>query len=206
MPATAPKNPNGDRPPAEPWEADPGWTQQQRAAYEAYRDMEDRSLAKVARLRGTGMTIMSRWCMNGEWVRRARSWDAEVDRRRREAFLAENETAAIDLAHRAAEQQEALLAPARALLVRLRTMREAGEDPFAGLSAAELVRLSAAAGRAFAQVAQVERLARGLSTENVAGHDGGPLMAEVARKSDAELEAYLLGRAEEAASREGQPS
>jgi hypothetical protein len=52
------------------------------------------------------------------------------------------------------------------------------------------VRLSATAGRAFAQVVQVERLARGLSTEN----GGQPLVPpEVERKSTEELRAYLVG-------------
>jgi hypothetical protein len=64
-------------------------------------------------------------------------------------------------------------------------------DPFEGVSAAELVRLSAATGRVFAQVVQVERLARGLSTQSV----GDALVPpEVERKSTAELEAYLTGR------------
>jgi hypothetical protein len=59
------------------------------------------------------------------------------------------------------------------------------------MSAAELVRLSATTGRVFAQVVQVERLARGLSTQNVGDELVPP---EIERKSRAELEAYLTGR------------
>jgi hypothetical protein len=56
----------------------------------------------------------------------------------------------------------------------------------------EVLRLTATAARAFAQVAQVKRPAQGLSTENYGGHDGGPLVpAEVERKSTAELVQYL---------------
>jgi hypothetical protein len=72
-----------------------------------------------------------------------------------------------------------------------------GGEPFQELSLAELVRLTATAGRAFAQVAQVERLAHGLSTENRGGHDSAAIVPlDVQRKSTAELEAYLTGRAE----------
>ena len=57
--------------------------------------------------------------------------------------------------------------------------------------------LTATAGRAFAQVSQVERLAHGLSTENRGGPDGAPIVPlDVQRTSTAELEAYLTGRAE----------
>lgn len=53
-----------------------------------------------------------------------------------------------------------------------------------------------AAARALQSAQQVERLARGVTTDNVGGYDGGPLAPpEVERKSVAELEAYLTGRA-----------
>jgi hypothetical protein len=53
-----------------------------------------------------------------------------------------------------------------------------------------------AAARALQSAQQVERLARGVSTDNVGGYDGGPLVpSEIERKTTAELEAYLTGRA-----------
>ena len=69
-------------------------------------------------------------------------------------------------------------------------MAAENRDPFEGMSAAELVRLSATTGRVFVQVVQVERLARGLNTQN-----GGDALVppEIERKSTAELEAYLTG-------------
>ena len=70
---------------------------------------------------------------------------------------------------------------------------EGGGEPFQDLSLAELVRLSSTAGRAFAQVAQVERIAHGMNTDS----QGAPLVPpEIERKTIAELEEYLLGTAE----------
>jgi ribonuclease HI len=56
---------------------------------------------------------------------------------------------------------------------------------------------STGAGRAVTQVATMERLALGQSTDHVAGHDGGPLSPDVERMDEAELTAYLTGRMEE---------
>jgi len=62
------------------------------------------------------------------------------------------------------------------------------DDPFQELSAAELVRLSATASRALAQVAQVERLAHGMSTENVGRPDVGAISASLAAPATFEFE------------------
>lgn len=103
-------------------------------------------------------------------------------------------------AQQAQAMQLALSQSAQELLQRIHRARAAGADPFAGMTMRELMRASAEAGRAFAQVVQVERLARGASTQNIGGHDGGPLSAQheearawAASASRTELDAFLTG-------------
>lgn len=186
-------------PQPEPWEPDPTWHQARREAFVAYRDAEHRTYDAVALTLRKSASLLRRWSDEDDWKARVGQWDKEQDRRKREAFLESNEQHGQVVAEQAAEFQLALLVPARAVIDRIEKLRAEGKDPFDGESLPELIRLAGTAGRAFAQVATVDRLARGLSTENVGGHDGGPLRvaAEVAAKPMAELEAYLLGREEE---------
>jgi hypothetical protein len=44
----------------------------------------------------------------------------------------------------------------------------------------------------------MERLAHGLSTDNLGGRDGGPLSPDIERKTEEELTSYLTGRKDEA--------
>ncbi len=186
----------------DPWEPDPKWHPARAEAFIAYRDMgAGRSYAKVAKGLGKSTTIVSRWGGQDNWPERASAWDAEQDRQLREEFSQATADVARAQAEDAAQFRDALLAPARALRAKIQRAVDEGKDPFEGMTVGELLRLSATAGRAFAQVATVERLAHGLSTENVAGHDGGPLVPpSVKDKSIEELEAYLTGVAD--ASRE----
>lgn len=87
------------------------------------------------------------------------------------------------------------MAPAPSLRARIERMRaDGGADPFQDLSTGELLRLTAAAARAFAQVAQVERLAHGMTTEDKDGPGGGAFgLSGLERKTPAELQAYLCG-------------
>lgn len=188
----------------EPWEPDPAWHPARIEAFTAYRDLgQERSTAAVARALGKSKGLMDRWSGEDGWVDRVAHWEAECDRRRREEFEETSAEIGYALAMDAEKLRRALLSPAEALVAKLEEARSRGEDPFEGMKASDLVRLSATAGRAFAQVATVERLARGQTTENIGGHDGGPLVgAEVAAKSMGEVEAYMLGRAEEREQRE----
>jgi hypothetical protein len=171
----------------EPWKAEPHWHPARREAFEVYRDLgAERSYPKVARALSKSTTLVKRWASEDGWRERVQAWDVECDRRRREEFHDASADIARAQAEDAAALREALLSPARAVQAKLAKMAAEGRDPFEGMSAAELVRLSATTGRVFAQVVQVERLAWGLSSENV----GQPLVPpEVERKSTAELEA-----------------
>jgi hypothetical protein len=93
----------------------------------------------------------------------------------------------------AAELRGALLAPARALRARIERLRADGRgEPFQDLSLPELSRLTVTAARAFAQIAQVERSAHGLTTGHVGAHETNALVPpDVERMTVVELEAYL---------------
>jgi hypothetical protein len=180
------------------WEADPSWHPARLGAFVIYRDMPERSYPKVARALSKSTTLIKRWASENGWQDRARAWDAECDRRRREEFMEAGAEVARRQAEDAAELRAALMAPARAVSERIERLRAAGEEPFESLSLAELIRLTATAARAFAQVAAVEHLAHGVSTDNLGRHHGGRLSPDVERKSLEEVEAYLTGRITEA--------
>lgn len=181
----------------EPWEAEPGWRAARRAAFELYRDMgPERSLRRVAKALGKSASLVARWSAEGNWPQRAGSWDCEVDRRRRAEFMEATVDASREQAEVAARIREGVDAFARSFLDQVAEYRERGEDPFADLTPSQKFTKMGAAARALQSAQQVERLARGVSTDNVGGYDGGPLVPpEVQRKSTAELEEYLTGRA-----------
>ena len=191
----------------EPWEADPKWHPARREAFEHYRDQgPGRSQAATAKALGKSRQIVGKWSHENGWVERCAAWDAECDRVRREEFMEATGDVAAEQAEAAASFRLALLEPASAVLARIEALKGDGKDPFEGVDLPELIRLTATSGRALAQVVHVERLARGMSTDNRAGHDGGPLSpgeAEVAAKSTDQIEAYLTGRRDEREAREG---
>jgi hypothetical protein len=114
-----------------------------------------------------------------------------------EEFLESGAEASRRQAEEAVELQAMLLEPARAVKRAIAKARAEGRDPYEDLTPAQLTRLAVQAARAFEPTVRVERLARGQSTDNVAGHDGGPLSPDVERMDEAELTAYLTGRLDE---------
>lgn len=50
-------------------------------AFVAYRDMQSRSLAKVAELLGKELSHIAGWSGRHRWVKRCVAWDNELDRR-----------------------------------------------------------------------------------------------------------------------------
>ena len=84
------------------------------------------------------------------------------------------------------------MVPARALRTRIDRMRaEGGGEHVQDLSLAELMRLTVAAARAFAPVAQAERAALGLTGSQYLAL----ISPEIERKTTAEIKEYLTGRA-----------
>ena len=64
----------------QPWERQDGETTKNYEAFCEYRDMEKRSLAKVAEKLGKIVKLIERWSATFEWVNRAAAWDDEVAR------------------------------------------------------------------------------------------------------------------------------
>jgi len=132
----------------EPWERQKGESRQAFQAFAIYRDMgAARSLQKVAQQLSKSLALMKRWSEKWSWVARAAAWDAELDRRAREA----QEKARAEMAER--HIKEAMLFQQK-VVERLKTL-EPDE-----LSPSDLAKW-------FDIAVKVERLARGEPTENV---------------------------------------
>lgn len=188
---------------ADPWEQQPQETAAAFRTFAAYRDSAPpRSIRRTAAHVGKDASQLARWSSDHGWQGRVAAWDREQDRVKRDAMLDEVVAMGQRQAQQAHSMQVALSMPAQELLRRIQKAREQGRDPFAGMTTMELMKAVAAAARGFSQVATFERLARGLSTSNVGGHDGGALTAgrehEEARAwaaaaSRDELDTYLTG-------------
>lgn len=198
-----PRKPKPDvPPPLLPWDRRPEETERGWHSFTLYREQSrPRSLRRLAREMGTkDASHLRQWSAKHDWISRVAAWDADQDRLRMEGARDEAIEAGRRQAQHAAAQQAALIQPAQELLRRIQAERAAGRNPFDGWDMHQLVRAVTAAARAYPGIATFERLARGLSTTNVGGHDGGPVQHEVAdareraaQMSRPELEAYLLG-------------
>jgi hypothetical protein len=134
-----------------------------------------------------------RWAAEDGWQERVRAWDAELDARRREEFAAATVDASRQQAETAARIRLGVDAFARSFLDELARCRERGEDPFADLTPSQKFAKLGGAARALQHAQQVERLARGLSTDSI---DGGAVAIppHIERMSEQELVEWLTGR------------
>lgn len=182
----------------DPWEAEPTWRPERREGFELYRDMPGkRSIEKVAGSLGKSPKLLERWSREDGWVARAAAWDAECDRRRREEFFAGDAEVSREQAETAALARFGVHAFIDDFVEEVRLARKENRRPFEGLTASERIVLLPRVVKALREAQQVERLARGMSTANVGGHDGGELIpADIASKSDKDVDAYLLGYAD----------
>lgn len=177
----------------QPWDRQQGETEPAWHAFRTYLHQgPTRSLASVAQALGKSKTLMDRWSSRWRWVSRVEAYEQHAARDADEAFMRENRQRARRHAELAALHGEALAIPAREILSRLQ------KDPklVERLDFSALVRLEATAARAYKQIVVTERLARDMTTENVGGHDGGPLgpaAQRAAAMSDDELAEKLLG-------------
>lgn len=178
----------------EPWdrradETDPAWE-----AFIVYRDLGlQRSQNKAAELLAKSRQMLSQWSIRHDWSDRAAAWDLEQDRQRREAMRVENIAAGQRHARQAARHLEVGEAFAAELLRRL----EVGELELKSLPRDELVDAVVKLGRVLPRLVIAERLARGMSTENVELAGSIELARERAdRMTNDELEALIFGRPE----------
>lgn len=65
---------------AELWEMQETDTPKSWEAFVVYRDMEKRTLAKVAEKLGKNLKLIERWSQKHNWVERVAAWEAEKDR------------------------------------------------------------------------------------------------------------------------------
>ena len=194
-----------------PWERQPDEPSPAWQAFQTYRDLAPpRSQRAVRERLGVTSAAVSQWSKNYGWSERILAWDREQDRLLRVTQLEQTAEMAARQAREAGDLQSALLAPARAFLERLHAATEAGEDAFEGFTLRELMTATQKAASLWVGVAQFERLSRGLSTQNVGGHDGGPISVEHARAEienlgRREVEQYLLGIEDGAKMTENRP-
>jgi CRP-like cAMP-binding protein len=180
-------------PTTQPWDRQPRETEPAYEAFLAYRDLgSGRSLAKVGAGLGKSEALMERWSSRWGWVERARAYDVEVQRRSDEDFFSEARKHARSKRHAqiAELNAEALALPARELLRRLQS------EPalLSKLSISQLVVATGVAARALNRTVVTERLALGLSTENLGDHEGGAFGEAIRRAStmtDDELDQVL---------------
>lgn len=158
----------------QPWERQKGEPSRAFRAFARYRDMERRSLRRLAEEMGVSLRLVSRWSRQHHWVERCAAWDAEVDRLARE----EQVKAIAEMKRR---HDEAGMAMIRAALERLATMDREQID------ASAVVRL-------LAEGVKIERLARGepetVQQQQITGQGGGPVRVasqDLSRLTDDEL-------------------
>jgi hypothetical protein len=177
---------------AEPWERQPRESLKAFAAFRAYLEAgPQRSHRGLAQQLGKSGSLISRWANAHGWTVRIAAWD-EFQARQHKASTVEVIAARTE---RQAEisrlHLEALALPARELLRRLHQ----NPDLLANLPLQQLMHVNAQAARALKNVVVTERLALGISTENI-DHAGGPqtpARERAAAMTDDDLEALMLG-------------
>lgn len=170
-------------------------------AFQEYRDQTlPRSLQRAGEALGKSKAHLGRWSSRYEWKRRTAAWDRERDREQREAEIKERRESGRRHARDAHKLTDVLLEPAKALVKRIEKRRQENPDGdvFESLSDLELLKEMRQAARVYPQVGVFERLAIGLSTSNVGGHEGGAIeIADHRRRVEQmpreEIDNYLLG-------------
>lgn len=121
------------------------------------------------------------WSAKHDWVDRVRAWDQKQDRTKQEAHRLESVRMGRRQARQAANVQEVLSLPVRAIARKIeQAAKEAGADPsntaaaldaLAKLPFPELLRMVTMAAVPIERMAKLERLVTGETTEQV-GHSG----------------------------------
>lgn len=175
----------------EPWDRRQEESPEAYEAFCVYRDMGlARSQKKAAEHLGKTRQLLSGWSSRHDWTDRVAAWDLEQDRQRREAMRAENVAAG----RRHAQQAQGFLQVAA--LFPLELLRRLQQDPeiLKDLDLDTLVDYLTKLGRTVPRLIVAERLARGMSTENVE-HAGHVTVhhERAERMTDDELDRFLLG-------------
>jgi hypothetical protein len=140
-----------------PWEKQSDESPKAYGGFQIYRDLtpSERSASRVASEYGRHVRLIERWRSRHGWVDRAAAFDAERDRRTREAMFEEATEMGRRQAGHAAEAQAALARLVGAFAARSDDENELREIPLLDLAA-----LVVRAIPAFATAARLERDAR----------------------------------------------
>lgn len=193
------------------YEPEPHWQEERRTCFLMYRGQVTaglrsadgrrnavRNMRTLADDTGRSESTIRGWAQEDDWTGRVREWDRMVEEEAQAAFLDETREASRRLARDAEMLQRGLLSPAKELVEQLDKAMRTGIDPWTNerVTLRDLFEMTAKASRAFPGLAQVERLARGLSTSNVEAHVEGAEAAEARRKvgewSAGQARDYLL--------------
>lgn len=177
-------------PVAAPWDPEPGWSSSATEAYLAYRNLgRGRTLAAAARTVDKGSAWLGQLSSRDSWQMKVAAYDREQDRISTLGQMEETRKMGERHARQLQAQQTALATPVSEFLKRYRTAQQEGRDFFEDWTDREVYRAVEMVARAMPALVQAERLARGLSTENVEAHvnvHGGPMSRQ-------EAERVLLG-------------
>lgn len=183
---------------ADLWERQTGETEAEYQGFLSYRDSaRPRSIQRTSEDIATSYTSVLRWSRSHRWLERTGAWDRlaerEVNERARERAVQRTEEQA-----RSVERTQRVLDGVTVrLLDRIERLNEEEPTWVDRLSVEDVVKMTGAVGRALPKLIETERLLLGLSTANVAGHDGGPLRAQALEDARGmnrtEAETYLLG-------------
>lgn len=159
-------------PPEHPWDriepSPKAWR-----AFHLYREMgAARSIAKVREALGKppGYTrLLEEWSQRYDWARRAQAWDTHVADEAHERTVQEHAAALREMQERhrrqAEELQEALMAPVKEFVARLRRGDPQLTQDIGSLPAGSLLRIVVGTARVVPVAVQLERQARGLPTD-----------------------------------------
>ena len=177
---------------AEVWDRRLDETSKAFAAFVAYRDLgPKRSTALVVQELGKSRALISRWSARHEWVERATAFEERVDGARQGTYLDEISKMAERHARYAQSGLEALMAPIRELQRRIALEK----IDFTKIDDEQLLTISRLSAAALANVANLERLTRGLPTERTSGdEDAAAELAGAREKLEAVLERIAEAR------------
>lgn len=184
-----------------PWDEQPGESHVVYQYFKAFRDMPSyaRNLAGLAESYGLDPNTMRRHCFQNKWQERVRAYDAYMDGIKQRAYEQEIENMSARQARQAIMFQNALALPAEEL------MRRIGEDEttIQEVDLIDLLNTVPRSANAWKQVALLERLARGQTTESIQTENGGAIEHIIRAGDDISTVDYLRSLARIANGNEG---
>lgn len=155
----------------ETWSRLPDETEKAWAAFELYRNMPSgtRSMDSVAKTVGVSGQRIYQFSAQYAWTKRVRDYDRYLDRIKVRELEAEYADMGRRQGQQAAYLAEMLMYPARELVKRMTNDPDKFTKEMETLPIAEALDMAVKAARVWPQIMKAERLAHGLTTENIGG-------------------------------------